>query len=132
MTGMETAVAVLSSSTGTKWEKAVNELGSERLICLLDDRDFTLACRAAAGLGYLRDKRAVPSLIRLLTHEDWGARNNAALALGEIGLPTALESLGEATLDSDGTVARNAAKAIEQIRKQTSTTVPQSNLPPTK
>lgn len=112
---IESAVIVLSGSPGTAWQDAVNQLGTDRLVQLLSDRDFTLACRAAAGLGHLRAKQAVPDLIRTLTHEDWGVRNNAAMALGEIGDPSAIDALNKATIDRDGTVARNAEKALAKI-----------------
>jgi len=120
MDDMKNLADVLQSSPGTQdWRDAVNALGMERLVHLLEnDINLIVRCQAAAGLGYLRDKRAGPSLVNALKHSDWGVRNNAAKALGLLGDTAAIPALRTASMDSDGTVAMSAARAIDEIDKR--------------
>jgi HEAT repeat protein len=72
-----------------------------------------LACTA---LGQIRDKRAVPALVRLLGSGDTGARASAARALGDIRDGGALEALVHAASDSDARVRDAALEALDKLR----------------
>jgi len=72
-----------------------------------------LACTA---LGQIRDKRAVPALVRLLGSGDTGARAAAARALGDIRDGGALEALVHAASDSDARVRDAALEALDKLR----------------
>jgi len=95
-----------------------------------DNIDFTIRTNILRTLGELRDSRALPTLIPLLTSEDAFVRYDAAFALGELGDEEAIphlkaivadEAMPEET-DEDGelidtcwSVGENAKKAINRI-----------------
>lgn len=72
-----------------------------------------LACTA---LGQIRDKRALPALVRLLGSGDPEARAAAARALGAIRDGGALEALIHAAGDSDARVRDAALEALDELR----------------
>ncbi len=72
-------------------ERALNSLKEssdkfiEGIIALLDDKEPVVRELAETIAITIEDKRAVPSLIKLLNHEDWWFRYCAAETLGKIG-----------------------------------------------
>lgn len=73
---------------------------------------------AAAALGRIGDKRAVPALSTALRHDkNWLVRSIAADALQQIGDRAAIPALSEALLrDQDDIVRSNAADALDKLR----------------
>ena len=69
--------------------------------------------QAAADIGKLKDKRASDALIKALSDQNAGVRNNAAFALGEIGaidsVPHLISILKK---DQEEWVRKSAAKAL--------------------
>lgn len=66
----------------------------EALIGLLRDPDYGVRYNSAEALSHLRDRRAVPELVRVLQKDaDTSVRGHAAWALGQIQDPTAVEPL---------------------------------------
>jgi HEAT repeat protein len=93
---------------------AMGSISVEPLVAALDDP----AQRrwAAAALGAIRDARAVPALIDLLSEGEPAAQATAARALGEIRHPRALEALVRASSDSHAEVRDAALEALDQMR----------------
>ena len=77
------------------------------IIQSLNDPDSNVRSEAAAVLGNLAYKPAVPKLIELLNHEEGETRKSAALALMKIGDRTALEPIKVAL----------AQESIEGVKK---------------
>jgi hypothetical protein len=71
---------------------------------------------AAAALGGIRDVRAVPALVDLLSTPDPTVRLRAARALGEIRDPQALEPLIHASADENAEVRDAALEALDGMR----------------
>jgi HEAT repeat protein len=69
----------------------------------------------AETLGNIRDTRARPSLIQVLTDADESVRIEAAKALGKVGDFTALEPLIHALGDRKDAVRSSAAKSLGQL-----------------
>ncbi|MDP3260459.1 MAG: HEAT repeat domain-containing protein [Thermodesulfovibrionales bacterium] len=65
------------------------------LIDLLDDEDVDNKCVAMEVLGKIREKKAVPKIIKNLKHKDVKVMVTAAGVLGEIGDERAIEPLLE-------------------------------------
>ena len=112
------------------WE-AVNALGmvggktAMHALCdsLLNDSDMGVRFRAGDSLGKIKDKEAVPTLIKALSDRDEFVRESAASALGKIGDQRATNALNEALSDSSEFVSKMAKKALNEIvmsDKQTS------------
>jgi HEAT repeat protein len=80
---------------------------------LVDDERWS---DAAASLAEIRDARAVPALVEMLSSPDPVARAAAARALGEIGDTRAVEGLVHCTADSDIDVRRAALDALDGMR----------------
>lgn len=89
----------------------------ERLIDILrTDRSYKVRLQAAATLGRLKDRRAVPFLITALRDERFAVRGVAAAALGEIGDPRAIDGLKRMLQrERKRFVKRQAQKAIERL-----------------
>jgi beta-lactamase regulating signal transducer with metallopeptidase domain len=68
--------------------------------------------RAAAALGGLGDRRAVPELIKMLRDENPLVREHAATALRELGDHRAVPALIEALGDEDAVVREHVATAL--------------------
>ncbi|MCG8366767.1 MAG: HEAT repeat domain-containing protein [Pseudanabaenales cyanobacterium] len=92
--------------------------GFEILINALDDSAEIVRCEAAAALGNLGHRPALPKLVELLRHPDWETRKSAALALMKIGDVQALAPL-KTTRDqeSETAVQKVIELAITQIEK---------------
>jgi HEAT repeat protein len=84
------------------------------LLSVLDDPVRRHA--AAAALGPIRDPRAVPALIDLLSHGPQDIRPTAARALGAIRDPRALEALVRASGDPRTDLRDAALEALDQMR----------------
>lgn len=90
---------------------------SKVLELLLKSDDKFVACEAALALGRLREKRAVPELLRLLGDANGNMRFAAAEALGEICDPQAKDALKECLKDADEGVRAKARWALSRLRK---------------
>ncbi|MEB3212002.1 MAG: HEAT repeat domain-containing protein, partial [Leptolyngbyaceae bacterium] len=88
------------------------------LINALDDPAEMVRSEAAAVLGNLAHKPAVPKLITLLEHSEWETRKSAALSLMKIGDKDALPAL-RSTLEkeSDEAAQRILQLTITQLDK---------------
>jgi HEAT repeat protein len=85
---------------------------------MLDDPDTTVQVQGAYGLSQhgAEAASAVPALVRILRSPDALVRQEAALALGHIGVAEeAVPALAAALSDSEWTVRRQAAMALGQI-----------------
>lgn len=88
------------------------------LVNALTDPTTIVRCEAAAALGNLAYRPAIPNLVELLHHLDWESRKAAALALMKIGDTAALEPLQIAlSQESEATVQTVIKLAISQIEK---------------
>ena len=89
------------------------------LINALTDPSEIVRCEAAAALGSLTYRSAIPNLIDLLHHPDWETRKAAALALMKIGDGAALEPLQTALTEEEEAGVKAVIKlAISQIESQ--------------
>jgi len=97
--------------------EALAKIGDMRsvdlLVASLKDEDLLTASRAAYALGYLKDKRAVKSLLYALT--EYNIPCPAAEALGEIKDPTSVEPLMEALNHENKGVRSCAVIALGMI-----------------
>src|SRR5947209_7255909 len=106
---------------------ALTQIGDatvEPLIAGLKDENFQVRLHSVQALGgitsdyptgrsWLRDSRPVPHLIALLKDKDRAVREDAAIALGMIGDPSAVPALVEAM--QDGAVRVRAIMALGMI-----------------
>ncbi len=82
----------------------------------LDDGNATVRATAAAGLGKLDDKDAVPALVRLATQDaDWQVRLRAVEALGKLGGDAALPAASAALFDPSREVRLEAIDALRRL-----------------
>jgi hypothetical protein len=99
----------------TSAAEALGTLGAEgidELILALKTKDKDVRLGIIEALSVIRDPRAVPSLVHLLTDTSSEVRWEAAIALGEINDPGATESLRHALRDPDKYVRYGAAFAL--------------------
>lgn len=95
------------------------EGGFNILVNALTDSAEIVRCEAAAVLGNLTYRPAIPNLIELLHHADWESRKSAALALMKIGDRTALEPLKTALAEEPEIAVQKVIElAISQIEKK--------------
>ncbi|MGL5064733.1 MAG: HEAT repeat domain-containing protein [Microcoleus sp.] len=91
----------------------------EILLKSLTDVDVDVRCEAAAALGNLAYKPAIPNLIELLNNGDGETRRAAALSLMKIGDRSAIEPLQSAlATESEAAIQGVMKLAISQIGKQ--------------
>ncbi len=89
----------------------------EILVKSLTDVDVDVRCEAAAALGNLAYKPAIPNLIELLHHGDAESRRAAALSLMKVGDRSAIEPLQAAlTKESEVAIQGVIKLAISQIK----------------
>ncbi|MDJ0621205.1 MAG: HEAT repeat domain-containing protein [Calothrix sp. MO_192.B10] len=89
------------------------------LINALADPSETVRCEAAAVLGNLAHKPAVPTLLELLKHPEAESRKSAALALMKIRDNSAVEPLQAALNQEQEAGVQSVIKlAISQLEKQ--------------
>lgn len=96
----------------------------EPLLATLKDPHFVVRCHGVRALGgmttdyqmgkaWVRDSRVVEALIDMLKDPDRAVREDATIALGNIGDPKAVDALMEAM--KDGTVRRHAIASLGMI-----------------
>jgi bilin biosynthesis protein len=89
----------------------------EILVKSLTDVDVDVRCEAAAALGNLAYKPAIPNLIELLHHGDGETRRAAALSLMKVGDRSAIEPLQAALAKESEAAIQGVIKlAISQIK----------------
>lgn len=93
--------------------RALGRMGEEKLPMLLLS---ALAGQGAWSTAEL-DARAVPPLIRTLSHPDAGRRRNAAVLLGSVGDERALEPLAATLRDEDADVRCASAQALRKFAR---------------
>jgi HEAT repeats len=86
--------------------------GESVLVTALGRQDSSSQIRAAAGLGAVRSKLAVPALQRLLQSAEPDVRSAAVRALGAIGQPGAISDLTQALGDEARPVRFGAATSL--------------------
>lgn len=92
----------------------------EVLVNALSDVSETVRSEAAAALGNLGDKQAVPSLVQLLLHPKGETRKAAALSLMKIRDVSALQFLQNALEREVETAVKQVIKlAITQLERKT-------------
>ena len=100
-------------------EEGTQEGAFNILVNALTDSSEIVRCEAAAALGSLTYRPAIPNLIELLHHADWDTRKAAALALMKIGDRTSLEPLQAALAKEEEAGVQAVFKlAISQIERQ--------------
>jgi HEAT repeat protein len=103
---------------------ALGEIGDrssfDAMVALLDDPEDTVARAAASAFEKLRDPRAGAPLIGVLgdTGRTTFVRSYAAMALGALGGPEAVEPLLTALESSDALLRRAAGRALARIGDQ--------------
>lgn len=118
--------AALRDSAWPVREEAATTLGKlklqgalEALIASLSDDYWQVRQKAARALGRLKQPRAVSPLIELaLGHSSANLRKEAAIALGEIGDPSARPALEAASEDHDPDVRKLARLALVQLAER--------------
>ncbi len=101
----------------TSAAQALGMLGTEgidELILALKTKDRDVRLGIIEALSVIRDPRAVPALIHLLSDGSSEVRWEAAIALGEINDPAATASLVQALGDPDRYVRYGAASALQK------------------
>jgi len=101
----------------TSAAQALGTLGTEgidELILALKTKDRDVRLGIIEALSVIRDPRAVPSLIHLLSDTSSEVRWEAAIALGEINDPAATASLVQTLSDPDKYVRYGAASALQK------------------
>lgn len=89
------------------------------LVNALTDSATIVRCEAAAVLGNLAYRPAIPNLVELLHHPDWESRKAAALALMKNGDTTAIEPLkGALSQEGEAAVQTVIKLAISQLERQ--------------
>jgi beta-lactamase regulating signal transducer with metallopeptidase domain len=93
-----------------------SETGADALAELLGDPDHEVRSLAAIRLDSVIFPPAVPRWIALLVDEDESLRERAAISLGVIGDPAAIDALTSALLnDPNADVRRQAARSLGRI-----------------
>ena len=88
-----------------------------RLVESLADRDYRVRMQAALMLAKLKDRRAVPGLVRSLNDSHPIVRGVVAHTLGLMGDGRALVPLRERLSDGDSLVRRKAREAIDLLQQ---------------
>jgi hypothetical protein len=110
-------VALVVAATVVPLSSAARIDRVQRLIDALADRDYRVRMQAALMLAKLKDRRAVPGLVRSLSDNHPLVRGVVAHTLGLLGDSRALPPLRERLSDSDDLVRRKAKDAIDQLRR---------------
>jgi len=95
--------------------KGIGEVATSQLIQALQTDDIwqiRISCRC---LAEIKDKRAVPDLIKILNHSDYQIRNYATTALGNAKDTTAFNSVVEILKDSIEVPRKAAAYALGEL-----------------
>ena len=108
--------AVVGAIAKVAQEEPKDEL-FEILVKSLTDVDVDVRCEAAAALGNLAYKPAIPNLIELLDSSDGETRRAAALSLMKVGDRAAIEPLKAALAKESEAAIQGVIKlAISQIK----------------
>lgn len=108
--------AVVGAITKVAQEEPKAEL-FEILVKSLTDVDVDVRCEAAAALGNLAYKPAIPNLIELLDTDDGETRRAAALSLMKVGDRSVIEPLQAALAKESEVAIQGVIKlAISQIK----------------
>ena len=100
-------------------EQEEEEKAFDLIVQSLNDPAPNVRSEAAAVLGNLTYKPAVPKLIELLNHEEGETRKSAALALMKIGDRTVLKPLEVAlSQESEAGVKKAIALAVSLLKKK--------------
>jgi bilin biosynthesis protein len=114
----EVRAAVIGAIAKVAQEKA-EERAYNILINALNDPAENVRCEAAALLGNLTYRAAIPTLTQLLQHREGETRKAAALALMKIGDRRAIESLESALeRESEENVQKAIALAISLLQRK--------------
>jgi HEAT repeat protein len=95
--------------------RAAHDGVAEALRAGMQDDYWQVRLRAARSLGRLRDAEALPVLIEALLHSAGNLRKEAAIALGEIGDPGAIDALKASNTDPDPEVRKAVRLALAQF-----------------
>jgi len=85
------------------------------LIDALGEQNPVVKVTSSMALGYLKDKRALPAILPLLSNMIWSVRRAAAFAMGELGDKRAIGGLVRALDDEKDEVCLTAAQALSKI-----------------
>ena len=108
-------------------QEAPEDSAFQLLIEALNDSESIVRCEAAAALGNLAYRPAIPNVVELLHHSDWESRKAAALALMKIGVGGASPSENQIALNALQTALTQESEvavqpviklAISQIERQ--------------
>ncbi len=114
----EVRAAVVGAIAKVAYEHP-QEDGFAILINALSDSSGIVRCEAAAAIGNLEHRPALPKLLELLHHADWETRKSAALALMKIGDAQALDPLNMSLKQETETAVQKVIElAISQIEKR--------------
>jgi len=122
-------LGMLSDKSKTVSEQLIStlipkgDLILDQLIEALDDENPVVKVSASLTLGYLKDKRALPALMPLLSNMIWSVRRAAVFALGELRDKRALNGLGHAIEDEREEVCIMAAHSLSKIGTAALTTL---------
>jgi hypothetical protein len=88
-----------------------------KLVKILEtDSSYKVRLQVVIALGKLKDRRAVPALLRALSDENYTVRGVSCASLGQIGDKSALGSLKKvASSDSEQFVRSQAEKAVKAL-----------------
>ncbi|MDF1579167.1 MAG: HEAT repeat domain-containing protein [Desulfuromonadales bacterium] len=96
--------------------RALGDIGDQRALdALLQQLSGEHRSEAILALGKLKDRRAAAAMISALDDPDWRIRMNAAMALGPLGGPAAVESLRKTLEDEVRVVREWSARSLEMI-----------------
>ena len=85
------------------------------LTALLDDDDIDIRARAAAAVGRVGHRPAIPALLRAMEDPAWPVRAMAAKALGAMQVEAAVPQLRAALRDQEWWVRANGAAALRHL-----------------
>jgi len=103
---------------------ALGEIGEPAVPSLMkiwEDKNLRVGCEEGliSAMGYTKDKRFIPILLKTLERKDGLGRDNAARVLGEIGNDTVLPELRKYQNDTNKEVRDNVLEAISKIEQRT-------------
>ncbi len=115
----EIRYAVVGAIAKVAQDDPDEERAFQVMVDALGDSEEMVRCEAAAVLGNLSYKPAVPPLLQLLSHQGWETRKAAALALMKIGDVSVIEALENALAGEQETAVQTIFKlAISQLARR--------------
>jgi HEAT repeat protein len=131
MSAIDPLLGVVSDTDSTVESSSENALlmlctlpgaPAEKFAAHLNDSNPRVATISAIALAVLRDKRAVPSLLKLATSPDVQTRLHAVKALGETGDPSVIPTLRETLKDPEVNVRGWSIIGLGKLKDQDSVT----------